>query len=63
MIRKDKSTVPVTFRQITYDRQEIKSREYDRQFVDGANVSDLDVPHIQAIADDYLRGLSVERYQ
>jgi len=62
MIRKDKATVPVTFRQITYDRQEIKSREYDRQFVDGASVNDLDIPYIQSIADAYLRGLSVERY-
>jgi ATP-dependent DNA helicase RecG len=62
MIRKDKSTVPVTFRKITYDRQEIKSREYDRQFVDGASVNDLEIPYIQAIADAYLRGLSVERY-
>ncbi|NJO17815.1 MAG: hypothetical protein HC877_19415 [Thioploca sp.] len=62
VIRKDKSTSPVTFRKIKFDRQEIKSREYDRQFVDGANVNDLDIPHIQAIADGYLRGLSVERY-
>lgn len=62
MIRKDKSTVPVTFRQITFGRQEIKSREYDRQFVDGASVNDLDIPYIQTIADTYLRGLSVERY-
>lgn len=62
MRRKDKSTVPVTFSQITFDRQEIKSREYDRQFVDGATVTDLDISYIQAIADNYLRGLSVERY-
>ncbi len=58
--RKDKSTVPVD--QIVFDRQETSSREYDRQFVDGAGVHDLDIPAIQAIADNYLRGLSVERY-
>ncbi len=62
MIRKDKSTVPVTFRHIKFDRQEIKSREYDRQFIDGANVNDLDIAHVQAVADGYLKGLSVERY-
>ena len=62
MRRKDKTTVPVTFSQITFERLEIKSREYDRQFVDGATVNDLDIPYIQAIADNYLRGLSVERY-
>jgi ATP-dependent DNA helicase RecG len=60
--RKDKSTVPVTFKQIFFERQEVKSREYDRQFVDGATVNDLDVDYIQSIADSYLRGLSVERY-
>ncbi len=62
VIRKDKSSVPVRFRQITFDRQEMKSREYDRKFVDGASVNDLDIPCIQTIADAYLRGLSVERY-
>lgn len=62
MRRKDKSTVPVTFSQITFDRQEIKSREYDRQFVDGATVNDLDIQFIQNLADRYLKGLSVERY-
>lgn len=62
VVRKDRSTVPIAFSQITFDRQEIKSREYDREFVDGANVNDLDVPYIQALADAYLKGLSVERY-
>ncbi|MDQ1354789.1 MAG: ATP-dependent helicase RecG [Acidobacteriota bacterium] len=60
--RKDKRTVPETFKKILFDRQEVKSREYDRQFVDGAAVNDLDVPFIQSIADRYLRGLTVEKY-
>lgn len=60
--RKDKSTVPETPNRIMFDRQEIRSREYDRQFVDGATVNDLDVNRIQAMADSYLRGLSVEWY-
>ncbi|MEN8220047.1 MAG: ATP-binding protein [Pseudomonadota bacterium] len=62
MRRQDKSTVPVTFKQISFQRQEIKSREYDRQFIDGATVNDLDLPFIQTIADAYLNGLSVEGY-
>ena len=62
MRRKDKSTVPVTFNQIKFERQEIASREYDRQFVDGATVLDLDISLIQTLADNYLKGLSVERY-
>jgi len=60
--RKDKRTVPETIKKILFDRQEVKSREYDRQFVDGAAVNDLDVPFIQSIADRYLRGLTVEKY-
>lgn len=62
MRRKDKSTMPVAVKHIQFERQEIKSREYDRQFVDGASVNDLDISLIQSLADRYLRGLSAERY-
>ena len=44
------------------ERQEIKSREYDGQFVDGATVTDLDMRLLQGIADQYIKGLSIERY-
>lgn len=60
--RKDKSTVPATVRQVLFERQEVRSREFDRVFVDGATVTDLDIETIKTIADEYLRGLSVERY-
>lgn len=60
--RKDKSTVPALVVQIQFERQEIKSREYDSQFVDGAMVTDLDVRLLQGIADQYIKGLSIERY-
>lgn len=60
--RKDKSTMPASVDQIQFERQEIKSREYDSQFVDGASVTDLDVKLLQGIADQYIKGLSVERY-
>lgn len=60
--RKDKSTMPAFVDQIQFERQEIRSREYDSQFVDGANVTDLDVKLLQGIADQYIKGLSVERY-
>ncbi|MDZ7879580.1 MAG: ATP-binding protein [Saprospiraceae bacterium] len=60
--RKDKSTMPASVNQIQFERQEIKSREYDSQFVDGAMVTDLDIRLIQGIADQYIKGLSVERY-
>ncbi len=60
--RKDKSTMPASVDQIQFERQEIKSREYDSQFVDGAMVTDLDVQLLQGIADQYIKGLSIERY-
>ncbi|MEM7534057.1 MAG: ATP-binding protein [Chloroflexota bacterium] len=60
--RQDKSTVPATFKEIRFERQEVVSREYDRQFVDGATVSDLDINALQPLANEYLQGLSVEGY-
>jgi ATP-dependent DNA helicase RecG len=60
--RKDKATLPASVDQIQFERQEIKSREYDSQFVDGAMVTDLDVRLLQGIADQYIKGLSIERY-
>lgn len=60
--RKDKSTLPASVDQIYFERQEVKSREYDSQYVDGANVTDLDIKLLQGIADQYIKGLSVERY-
>jgi ATP-dependent DNA helicase RecG len=60
--RKDKMTLPASIDQIQFERQEIKSREYDSQFVDGALVTDLDVRLLQGIADQYIKGLSAERY-
>ena len=60
--RKDKTTIPESVNQIQFERQEVKSREYDSQFVDGALVTDLDVQLLQGIADQYIKGLSIERY-
>ncbi len=60
--RKDKVTQPVAVKQIQFERQEVRSREFDRQFVDGAGVNDLDIPLIQSLANAYLKGLSVELY-
>ena len=60
--RKDKSTMPASADQIQFERQEVRSREYDSQFVDGALVTDLDLKLLQGIADQYIKGLSIERY-
>lgn len=60
--RKDKETLPASVDQIQFEKQEIKSREYDSQFVDGASVINLDLNLLQNIADTYIKGLSVELY-
>ena len=56
-----RQTVPANVKKLQFEQQEIKSRAYDRQFVDGAFVSDLDIPLVQSFADSYLKGLTVER--
>ena len=60
--RKDKSTMPESVDKIHFERQEIRSRECDSQFVDGALVTDLDLPLLQSVADSYIKGLSVELF-
>jgi ATP-dependent DNA helicase RecG len=60
--RKDKVTMPASVNQLQFEKQEVTSREYDSQFVDGAIATDLDVTLVQSIADSYIKGLSVELY-
>ncbi|NJL76645.1 MAG: hypothetical protein HC892_18130 [Saprospiraceae bacterium] len=62
VVRRNKRTVPVSVRTLQFEQQEIRSREYDRQFVDGAMVADLDTNLIQSLADSYIKGLTMERY-
>jgi len=62
MIRKDKRTVPGKVSRMHFERQEVLSREYDRQFADGATTNDLDIPLIQSLADNYLKGMTAEKY-
>lgn len=60
--RKDRECLPATFADIHFERQEVRSREFERQFVDGATVNDLDLEELQIAANSYIKGLSVERY-
>jgi ATP-dependent DNA helicase RecG len=60
--RKDMSTVPALVHQLQFERQEVRSREYDRQWVDGATLDELDLESLRAMADGYLRGMSVGHY-
>jgi len=62
VIRKDKRTVPVRIKNLQFEQQEVRSREYDRHLVDGATLNDLNIELIQNLADTYIKGLTVERY-
>lgn len=60
--RSGKSTVPESVKQILFDQREMRSRTYDTEFVDGAQVSDLDLGLVQTVSDRYLRGITPEKY-
>lgn len=62
MRRQDKSSMPASIERIEFERRELRSREYDRFFVDGATVNDLNVVLVQQVADKLLRGMSPEQY-
>ena len=59
--RKDLESLPVAPRRIELDRREARSREYDREYVDGTSLATLDTKLIQAIADQISRGMSPEK--
>jgi len=48
--RKDRDTCPVSAIQLQFERHEQLSREYDRQFVEKAQVSDLDVELVNSVS-------------
>jgi ATP-dependent DNA helicase RecG len=53
--RRDLESVPVAATRLQFERQEQISREYDRQFVDGAAVTDLDLDVVKAVSDETAR--------
>lgn len=61
MQRRDLESVPVAAEAIQFDRREVSSREYDRVFIDGVTAEDLDLDLVKTVADQVLKGMSVER--
>ncbi|MCA8107998.1 ATP-binding protein [Burkholderia sp. BCCIQ04A] len=59
--RRDLESVPVSAEVIQFDRREKGSREYDRQFVDGVTADDLDLDLVRIVADQLMKGMSVEK--
>lgn len=60
--RRDRETMPIDINSITIERGEIRSRGFDREFVDGVTVSDLDIDLLTELSSNYLPGISVEKY-
>jgi ATP-dependent DNA helicase RecG len=59
--RRDRETLPVPAEQIQFERQEQLSREYDRGFVDGASLSDLDMSVVKRVGDIVAPKMSIEK--
>ena len=59
--RRDLESAPVPAEAIQLDRREKRSREYDRQFVDGVSADDLDLDLVRVVADQVLKGMSPEK--
>jgi ATP-dependent DNA helicase RecG len=59
--RRDRETIPVTFEKLQFERQEQISREYDRSFVDGATILDLNSELLRTTLDMITKGISVEK--
>ncbi len=60
--RKDRESVPTASELIRLNREETISREYDRQFVDLAAISDLDLELVQSVAKQISNNISPEKF-
>ncbi|MCD0494347.1 putative DNA binding domain-containing protein [Chromobacterium violaceum] len=59
--RKDRESVPTATEHISYERSEKISREYDRQFVDIAKITDLDIDLVQNVGNSISKSISPEK--
>jgi len=60
--RKDRESVPTASESIPFAREEVISREYDRQFVDLANITDLDMDLISTVSRYLFKSISPEKF-
>jgi len=60
--RKDRESVPTASETIRFAREEALSREYDRQFVDLADVNDLDLNLINTVSQNNFKSISPEKF-
>jgi ATP-dependent DNA helicase RecG len=60
--RKDIESIPTASEHIRFTREEEVSREYDRQFVDLASISDLDLNQINTVSHAVSKSMSPEKF-
>jgi ATP-dependent DNA helicase RecG len=62
MRRRDLESVPAEFGALEFERNEVRSRESDREFVDGAVSADLDLDLVRTKISSNVSKLSVEAF-
>ncbi|MFH1005788.1 MAG: ATP-binding protein [Bacteroidota bacterium] len=60
--RKDRESVPTASELIRFAREEEVSREYDRQFVDLANIGNLDLGLMTSVSQKIFKSMSPEKF-
>ncbi|MDZ4706045.1 MAG: ATP-binding protein [Saprospiraceae bacterium] len=60
--RRDRDSVPTSSESIRFIREEAVSREYDRQFVEIAQVTDLDIDLVKSVAHQVSKTISPENF-
>jgi len=60
--RRDRDSVPTSSESIRFIREEAVSREYDRQFVEIAQVTDLDIDLVKSVAHQVSKTISPEKF-
>ena len=60
--RKDRESIPTSSESIRFSREEEISREYDRQFVDLANINDLDFQMIESVSQSIFKKMLPEKF-
>jgi ATP-dependent DNA helicase RecG len=60
--KKDRDSVPTASELIRFSQEEQVSREYDRQFIDLANVSDLNMGLVISVSENISKFISPEKF-
>ncbi len=60
--RRDLESIPVSPESIQIEREEKTSREYDRKFIDAADINDLDSSLLNFVAKEFSKTISSEKF-